>query len=97
LKGEIDDFIYFKQPSSSDGENKMSGKETYFTEEDLHNLELLPESEQNAFRRRFSQISMEQRIADDKWEMARDKAVDTANLLISDIKVRLAILKDKGE
>lgn len=75
----------------------MSEKKSHFTEEDQRNLEFLPKSEQDMFYRRFSQIAMEKRIADDEWDMACDRIGDKADKLIDDIKVRLAVLNERGE
>jgi hypothetical protein len=75
----------------------MSEEKYHFTEGDQRNIELLPVSEQEAFYRRFSQIAMEKRIADDAWEMACNKIGDKADQLVKDIKLRLDVLEEKGE
>lgn len=61
-----------------------------FTDEDVKQLEQLPEAEQQAFMRRFAQASMAMRLADDVWSAARDKITDDLDQLIKDIKDRLA-------
>ena len=69
----------------------------HFTEEDQRNLELLPVAEQESFYRRFSQIAMEKRIADDAWDIACDNIGAKADQLVKDIKRRLVVLNDTGE
>jgi hypothetical protein len=64
-----------------------------FTEEDVKKMEQLPEAEQMVFMRRFAQASMEMRLADDVWESTRDKISVELDILIKDIKNRLAVEK----
>jgi hypothetical protein len=64
-----------------------------FTEEDVKRMEQLPEAEQQAFMRRFAQASMAMRLADDVWESTRDKISVELDILIKDIKNRLAAEK----
>ena len=68
-------------------------EKSLFTEEDVKLMEQLPEAEQQVFMRRFAQASMAMRLADDVWGAARDKITDELDILIKDIKDRLAAEK----
>jgi len=75
----------------------MGEEKNHFTEEDQRGIEFLPVAEQEVFYRRFSQIAMEKRIADDAWDIACDRIGDKADQLVKDIKRRLVVLNDTGE
>lgn len=69
----------------------------YFTEEDAKKLALLPESEQAVFYRRFAEISMRVKIADDVWEQTRDELAKEIDKLVEDIHKRLDVLSKFNE
>ena len=66
-------------------------KTDLFTESDKNNLEKLPESEKEAFYRRFAEISMRRRLADDTWNAKVERIEEDCDALIADIKGRIAL------
>jgi len=62
-----------------------------FTERDKNTLEKLPESEKEAFYRRFAEILMRRRLSDDTWNAKVERIEQDCDALIADIKERIAL------
>jgi hypothetical protein len=70
-------------------------KDERFTEKERSAMRNLPQAEQEVFQRRLSDITMRKLIADSAWEKVIDEITDDTNVLVSDIKARIAVAAEE--